>query len=131
MPGSASNAAGRDWIPVCKTAHTLNGLRSTISTITSPTHSGIGQSRSKLLEDRALRHRVARALRGGASEDSFDEFQVSDLGANVYQMALGAGLHLRAGLKAAIDQIQKTADFLNAESELTSAQDKTQPIHIG
>ena len=45
-------------------------------------------------------------------------------------MMLGPGLNLSAGLIAAIDQFQKTADFFDADAELSPPKDKTEAADV-
>ena len=67
----------------------------------------VSPSRCQRLQYRAFRHLLAGALRGGPRQHLLDPLEVGDLGTDVGEVPLGPFLHLGAGLRAAIDEIEE------------------------
>lgn len=86
--------------------------------------------RLQRLQDRAFRHVLAGALRGGRRQYFFDTLVVTDLRAHIGQMLFGPILHLGAGLRAAIDELEQTADLFDGKAEFACARDEPQAGNV-
>ena len=82
------------------------------------------------VQDWALRCFAARALRGRFGENGLDKAKVSDLFFNISQVMLCPRLDFSTGLRTAINQTEKSTDFLDAEAELSPTQDEPQAPHM-
>lgn len=84
----------------------------------------------KRVEDCTLGNRISRTLCRGVGKDGLDPAQVCDLRAHIGQVKLGARLDLGAGLRAAVDEREQTANFLDRESQRTGAHDEAKTAHV-
>src|SRR3546814_1115360 len=78
----------------------------------------------------SLRNGIARTLRCGFGKDGLDPAKVRDLRTYVGQMQFGARLHFDASLRAAVNQREQAANFLDREAERTRAHDEAKATNV-